>query len=167
MTVLGVSSGTITPAGTHLVRVQVNNTAQVLQGDQVNISGVTMASTTVVNGSWMVNVIDGFNIELRNSTFITGDTYTSGGTAVAVLQPPNVVTPQVAISVSKDGGFDWGNPLLRSLGQQARGKRVRASVKAMGLSGPMGNRWRLDVTDPVYTAFLKATQASDPRYVGD
>jgi hypothetical protein len=139
----------------------------VLQGDQVNISGVTMANTTVVNGFWMVNVIDGFNIELRNSTFITGDTYTSGGTAVAVLQPPNVVTPQVAISVSKDGGFDWGNPLLRSLGQQARGKRVRASVKAMGLSGPMGNRWRLDVTDPVYTAFLKATQASDPRYVGD
>jgi hypothetical protein len=185
MTVLNVTSGTATPAGTNLVRVTVNNTTQTFTNDQVNITGVHMASDSLtwpggvnptVNGTWMVNLIDAYNIELRGSTWVTQDpvshaaftdSYTSGGNVVALLQPPNVVTPQVAISISKDGGFNWGNPLLRSLGQQQRGKRVRASVKAMGLSGPMGNRWRLDITDAVYTAFLKATQASDPRYVGD
>jgi hypothetical protein len=30
----------------------------------------------------------------------------------------------------------------------------------------MGCRWRIDVSDPVYTAFLQATQSSDPREIG-
>jgi hypothetical protein len=30
----------------------------------------------------------------------------------------------------------------------------------------MGDRWRLDVTDPVYVGFLGGTQSSNPREVG-
>lgn len=159
MTVLGASAA----PSTGFVRLTVNNTARALTGDQVNVSGVL--GTTEANGTFMINVVDGFHIDLRSSTF--ANAYSSGGIAMDVTQPPNVVNPQVAISVSKNGGINWGNPLLRSLGQQQRPQRIRASVKSMGLAGPMGCRWRLDVTDPVYTGFLKATQASDPRYVGD
>jgi len=159
MTVLGATAA----PGTGLIRLQVNSTARTANGDQVNVSGIT--GTTEANGTFMMQVVDGFNIDLRSTTFV--HPYTGGGVAVDVTQAPNIVNPQVAISTSKDGGFNWGNPLLRSLGLQARAQRVRASVKSMGLSGPMGNKWRLDVTDPVYTAFLNATQASDPKYVGD
>jgi len=158
MTVLGTSSGT---GG--VVRLRVNNTANVITGDTVNV--VNVGGTTEANGTWAVNVIDAFNIDLIGTTFVHA--WTSGGTATDVTAPDNMVNPQVAVSISKDGGLNWGNPLLRSIGQQGRSRRVRASVKSMGLSGPMGCRWRLDVTDPVYTGFIKATQASDPRYVGD
>jgi hypothetical protein len=159
MTVLGASSA----PGTGLVRLQVNNTSRAITGDQVNVSGI--GGTTEANGTFMINVVDGFNIDLRGTTFV--HPYTGGGIATDVTQPPNVVNPQVAVSVTKNGGVTWGNPLLRSLGTQQRTQRIRVSVKSAGLSGPMGCRWRLDVTDPVYTAFLKATQATDPRYVGD
>ena len=74
--------------------------------------------------------------------------------------------PKCAVSVSLDGGLNFGNPLIRSLGKQGKAKRARASVKNMGLSSPMGNKWRLDVTDPVYTGFLLGTQSNDPREVG-
>ena len=83
-----------------------------------------------------------------------------------VTSPPNVVSPVVAISLSKDGGNRWGNPLIRQLRPQAHTQRYRVDVKAMGLSGPQGCRWRLDVTDPIYTGFLKGTQSSDSRDVG-
>lgn len=88
------------------------------------------------------------------------------GVGIATGATPNIVDPKVGISLSKDGGFNWGNMLLRSLGQQRMQKRTRVSVKNVGLSGPLGCRWRLDVSDPVYTAFLKGTQSVDPRFVG-
>lgn len=159
MTVFGAAAA----PSTGWIRLTVNNTARGKTGDQVNVSGV--GGTTEANGTFMINVVDAFTIDLRNTVF--ANAYTSGGIAVDITQPPNVVDPTVAISMTKDGGYNWGNPLLRSLGQQQRSLRIRASVKSMGLSGPVGNRWRLDVTDPVYTAFLNATQASDPRYVGN
>lgn len=91
--------------------------------------------------------------------FVFGVGQATGATA-------NIVSPTVAISMSKDGGISWGNPLLRSLGRQQLAKRARASVKNMGLSGPMGVRWRIDISDPVYTSFMKGTQSADPRQVG-
>jgi hypothetical protein len=157
LTVKGTASGT---GG--VVRLQVNNTAQVLTGDQVNVSSV--GGTTEANGTWMINVIDGFHIDLIGTVFVNA--WTSGGIAVDVTNPVNEIAPVVAVSVSKDGGNNWGNPLLRALGEQQRSRRQRVSVKSMGLSGPMGTRWRIDISDAVYTAFLKATQSSDPRQVG-
>jgi hypothetical protein len=146
-----------------LIRVTVNNTAQMLTGHQVNITGVqgTGGLDTATNGTWIMTLVDGFNIDLQGSVF--QGVYTGFGFVTDVTVPPNVINPSVAISCSKDGGATWGNPLIRGLGQQAHPARVRLSVKSMGQSGPMGVRWRLDVSDPVYTALLKASMSSDPR----
>ena len=157
--VLNVTASPVFP----LTRVTVNNTARMLTGDQVNITGVagTGGVDTFTNGTWIITVIDGFNIDLQGSVF--QGVYTGGGFVTDVTVPDNVINPTVAISCSKDGGTNWGNPLIRALGQQAKPSRVRLSVKAMGQSGPMGVRWRLDVSDAVYTALLKASMSSDPR----
>ena len=74
--------------------------------------------------------------------------------------------PVAAISMSKDGGLNWGNPLIRQVGQQGSGLRQRVAVKNMGLSGSMGDRWRVDISDPVDFSFFGGTQSSDPRSVG-
>jgi hypothetical protein len=157
MTVMGAAAGT-----NGVVRLTVNSTAGVNANDQGNVVGVT--GTTEANGSFPMTVIDATHIELQGTKFINA--YVSGGTVVDVTSPPNAINPMVAISCSKNGGQSWGNPLLRALGAQAKAKRARASVKNMGQSGPMGDRWRLDVTDPVYVGFLGGTQSSNPREVG-
>jgi hypothetical protein len=157
MTVTGAAAGT---GG--VVRLTVNDTSRAATHDVVMVSGV--GGTIEANGTWPITVIDATHIELQGSTY--ANTYTAGGTVVDMTAPPQAVAPVVAISTSLDGGLNYGNPLIRSLGQQGRAKRARASVKNMGLSSPMGNRWRLDVSDPVYTGFLMATQSSDPREVG-
>ena len=74
--------------------------------------------------------------------------------------------PQVAISMSRDGGKNWGNSLQRPLGQQGKSLRSRASVTRMGLSGTMGARFRLDITDANYVSFLGGTMSGDVRNVG-
>lgn len=155
--VTGASAGT---GG--VVRLAVTNTAQMSTNDTMVVSGVT--GTTEANGTFLGTIVDPQHIELQGTVFTNA--YVSGGTVVDVTSPPNAINPSVAISLSKDGGNRWGNPLVRSLGQQAKTQRPRIAVKSMGLSGPMGCRWRVDVTDPVYTAFLKATQSSDARDVG-
>lgn len=75
---------------------------------------------------------------------------------------PNQQAPQVQISWSDDGGTKWSYPVLRTLGAQAQaGQRV--TVLNAGVSGPRGRRWRMDSTDPVYSAFVNGVQSSDPR----
>ena len=145
-----------------VVRLTVNSTSQAKTNDQVNITGVT--GTTEANGSYPCTVIDATHIELQGTKFVNA--YMSGGVAVDVTSPPSAIGPMVAISMSKNGALKWGNPLLRAMGTQSKALRARASVKNMGLSGPMGDRWRLDVTDPVYVGFLGGTQSSNPREVG-
>ena len=62
------------------------------------------------------------------------------------------------ISWSNDGGVTWGNPLHRELGAQGRAEH-RVTVTRTGLTGPMGRRWRLDVTDPVHVGLMGGVQA--------
>ncbi|MBV8474516.1 MAG: hypothetical protein JO107_10255 [Hyphomicrobiales bacterium] len=157
MTVLGAAAG-----NNGVVRLTVNNTAQVANNDTINVAGVT--GTTEANGTWLASVIDAQHIELKGSAF--KNAYVSGGAATDVTSPANAVAPVVAISMSRDGGVTWGNPLIRSLGPQGRALRVRVSVKNMGLSGPAGVRWRLDVTDPVNVSLLGGTQSSELHPVG-
>jgi hypothetical protein len=91
------------------------------------------------------------------------------GEAVAAdggVASDNLRNPMVAVSVSKDSGLSWGNPLLRPLGAQAQALRGRVSVLNQGLSRPGGVRWRLDVTDPVYVSLMGGTMSSEPRYPG-
>jgi hypothetical protein len=157
MTVTGTAAG-----NGGVVRLTLTDAAQAKTNDTVTVSGV--GGTTEANGTWQITAIDVKHIELIGSTYV--NTYTSGGIALDITATPNMVNPQVAISCSNDGGNRWGNPLLRSLGRQGHVQRVRASVKNMGLSGPQGTRWRLDVTDPVYVGLMGGLQSSNPRFVG-
>ena len=70
--------------------------------------------------------------------------------------------PQVEISWNDDGGPRWSYPVLRTLGAQAVPEQ-RVTVLNAGVSGPRGRRWRMDCSDPVYAAFINATQSTDPR----
>lgn len=142
-----------------VVKLTVNTTVRAKTGDIVNVANV--GGTVEANGTHPIRVVDGTHIELTDALF--ANAYLSGGTAVDVTSQPNAVSPSVAISMSRDGGFNWGNPLVRMLGVQAKSKHARASVKNMGQSGTQGCRWRIDVSDPVYVGFLGATQSSNPR----
>jgi hypothetical protein len=128
----------------------------------VRVSSVL--GTTEANGVWQVTVIDPTHLLLIGSTF--ANAWTSGGSVVDLTSPPNSVAPQVAISMSRDGGLNWGNPYLRSLGQQSRSRRQYISVTNCGQAGPMGPRWRLDVTDEVYVSLFGGTMSSRLRPAG-
>jgi hypothetical protein len=155
--VLGTSAG-----ANGVVRLQVMSSEGMNNNDEINVTGV--GGTIEANGAFLANIVDGAHIDLVGSVY--QNAFTSGGVATDVTSPANAQAPSVAISVSKDGGLRWGNPLIRQLGMQAQTRRQRVSVKSLGLSGPEGSRFRLDVTDPVYTAFLSGTMSSDPRDVG-
>src|SRR5487761_1012981 len=156
MIVLGTASG-----NSGVVRLTVNNTAQASTGDQANVANVT--GTTEANGTWPIVVIDSYHIELTGSKYLNG--YVSGGTVTDVTEQAGGISPNVAISCSKDGGVTHDNPSVRSLAPQGNIRRTRASVKNRGQAGAQGVRWRLDITDPVYRGFMGATMSSNPREV--
>jgi hypothetical protein len=85
------------------------------------------------------------------------------GVGIATGATQNIINPAVAVSWSDDDGITWKNPIVRSLGLQDKSLRTRISVKNTGYSGPQARRWRLDVTDPVPTVFMSATQDEDPK----
>jgi hypothetical protein len=155
MTVLGAAAG-----NGGVVRLTVNQTSLANSGDQVNVANV--GGTLEANGVFPITVIDATHIEIP-SQFVNA--YTSGGTVTDLTAPPGAVNPQVAISCSKNGGRSFDNPSIRSLGPQGRVKRSQASVKNRGQSGPMGVRWAVEITDPIYRGLMGATMSSDPREV--
>ncbi len=144
------------------VKLIVASTAGMKTGDVIEVSGVL--GTTEANGVWSIKDLDLTHIELEGSAY--ANAYVSGGSAVDLTSPPNEQAPSVAISMSKDGGSSFGNPIIRQLGRQANVRRTRVSVLNLGLSGPMGVRFRIDCTDAVYVSFLGATMSSDVRAVG-
>jgi hypothetical protein len=156
MTVLGASGGTGS-----VVRLTVNQTSQAVSGDEVQVVGVT--GTTEANGTFPMRVVDGNHIELLGTVF--ANAYISGGIATDLTAPPGASNAQCAISCSKDGGQTFDTPSVRSLAPQRKVKRSRASVKNRGQAGPVGVRWRIDITDPVYRSLMGATMSSDPREV--
>lgn len=156
MIVLGAAAGT---GG--VVRLTVNQTGQARTGDQVQVANV--GGTVEANGVFPMTVVDANHIELQGSNFVNA--YTSGGLATDITAPIGAVNPQCAISCSKDGGVTFDNPSIRSIAGLGKIKRTRASIKNRGQSGPMGVRFRIDITDPVYRGFLGATMSADPREV--
>jgi hypothetical protein len=160
-TTMIVTGAAASPSGAiRLTLVQVP--PNVSTNDQCNVTGII--GTTEANGSWPITVVSGTQIDLQGSVFVHA--YSSGGTVLDVTAPPNVQNPVAAVSCSKDGGYSFDTPSIRSLAPQGRTKRYRVSVKNRGLSSAHGDRWRLDVTDAIYTGLMKATQSSDPREVG-
>lgn len=84
------------------------------------------------------------------------------GVGIATGADSTFTNPKCEISWTDDGGDNWANPLLRELGAQAHA-RQRIYALNLGMSGPMGRRWRFDVADPVYAAIMGATMSADPR----
>jgi hypothetical protein len=160
VSVTGLSAGAASGTG-NLIRLKVYGTEQLRTGDILNVSGVLPAGTGA-NGTWPTIVIDATHIDLQGSVFVPGTPWTGGGIAIDVTAPQNVIDPTVAISWSDDGGLNWGNPLLRSLGQQGVSKTTRVNILHCGLSGNQGRRWRLDVSDPVVSSFMGGTQSDNP-----
>jgi hypothetical protein len=154
-----VTGAAASPTGA--IRLTVNDTAQAKTNDRGNVSG--LVGTVEANSSWPITVVDATHIDLQGSAFVNA--YVSGGLAIDVTSAPNAQNPVCAISMSPDG-INWDNPSIRSLGLQQKAKRMRASIKQRGLSGPMGDRWRIDITDPVPVGFFGGTQSSNPREVG-
>jgi hypothetical protein len=152
-------SGAVAGTG-GVVRLSVNSTVGVNANDTVQVAGIV--GTTEANGNWAVTVVDATHIELQGTVFVHA--YVSGGTATDVTATPEMVDPQVAISVSKDGGVNFGNPWVRSLGQQGKVKQ-HVTVTNGGLTTMQGTTWRWDVSAPVYCAFMGSTMSSDPRPV--
>lgn len=71
---------------------------------------------------------------------------------------PIETDPKVDISWSDDGGYTWSNPWQRDLGPQGESLQ-RVTVLNTGISGPMGRRWRLDVSDPVWFGVMGGDMA--------
>lgn len=86
----------------------------------------------------------------------------SVGVGVATGTIPIQTDPLVEISCSLDGGRTWGIPRQRRLGQQSIGKQ-RVTVRNLGLAGPYGPRFRLDISDPVYVGLMGGTIGNDVR----
>lgn len=156
MTVLAAAAGT---AG--VVRLTVNSTSQAQTGHEVQVAGV--GGTVEANGTFPMMVVDANHIELTGTVFVHA--YTAGGTATDITAPQGAISPNCAISCSKNGGQTFDNPSIRSLAPQGKVKRSRASVKNRGQAGPAGVRWRIDITDPVYRGLMGATMSGDPREV--
>lgn len=70
------------------------------------------------------------------------------GTGEADGIEPGGVNPMCSISISKDGGVNFGSPVLREMGRQGKYKRV-VSVNRVGLVSTKGAQFRVDVSDPV------------------
>jgi hypothetical protein len=83
------------------------------------------------------------------------------GVGIATGQDPIATDPSVGISWSDDGGLTWSNPYIRKLGRQTTQHRIK--LLRTGMTGDTGRRWRLQVSDPCYVAFLGATQNTSLR----
>jgi hypothetical protein len=70
--------------------------------------------------------------------------------------------PTVMISWSDDGGQTWSDPRDKPLGAQAR-YVTRVTTFLNGISGPMGRRWRLTVSDPVHFGLIGGDMSAELR----
>jgi hypothetical protein len=75
---------------------------------------------------------------------------------------PIETDPTVMISWSDDGGATFTNPWNRKLGEQAEYAQ-RITTLNTGLSGPMGRRWRVTVSDPVHFGLMGGDMATEVR----
>jgi hypothetical protein len=83
------------------------------------------------------------------------------GVGQATGQDPIATDPSVGISWTDDGGITWSQEFIRKLGRQATPQRI--TMLRTGMTGAQGRRWRVKVTDPVYVAFMGATQDTQLR----
>jgi hypothetical protein len=148
------------PATLNRIRLTVQHTQFLKDGDAVTVSGV--AGTTEANGTWAIDVIDGTTIELNGSKF--QNAYTSGGIVTGLTAfDPIETDPTVEISWSDDGGQNYYAPIQRKLGKQAQTRQLVSLIACTGRSSWNARRWRLTIADPVYVGFMAAYQNISPK----
>jgi hypothetical protein len=84
------------------------------------------------------------------------------GVGVVTGTDPIQTDPTVMISWSDDGGGSFTNPWNRKLGEQAEFAQRITTINT-GLSGPMGRRWRLQISDPVHIGLMGGDMAAELR----
>jgi hypothetical protein len=123
--------------------------------DDTNYSELGLPMLMRMESGPVVDFPNRMRVARADFDFVTGVGMSAGTTA-------NQTDPACAISWSRDDGVTWGNPLIRALGRQANSQR-RINVMPNVLAGPQGMRWRFDITDPVYAAFMGSTMSANPR----
>jgi hypothetical protein len=78
------------------------------------------------------------------------------GVGIATGPDPSATVPTVGISWSNDGGFNYGNEIIRRIGVQSEPSRI--VMLKTGQTSNVGRRWRLRVSGEVYAGFLGGTQ---------
>jgi hypothetical protein len=63
-----------------------------------------------------------------------------------------VTDPSVLISWSLNGGYSYGSSVTRALGAEGVARRS-VGISTVGLAGPKGVRFHLQVSDPVEPGF--------------
>lgn len=84
------------------------------------------------------------------------------GVGIATGSDPDQTDPSVLVSWSDDGGYTYSDPYTRKLGRQANTQQ-RVMVFNTGMSGPMGRKWRLQVSDAVDFALLGGDMSAELR----
>lgn len=84
------------------------------------------------------------------------------GQGLVTGREPVETDPIVRIRYSDDGGNTFSQPIERSLGKHAKFD-ARIVVNRLGLTGPFGRVYELEVSDPVYVGLLTASHEAEAR----
>jgi hypothetical protein len=84
------------------------------------------------------------------------------GQGLPTGREPIETDPVVRISYSDDGGNIFSQPIERPLGRMGKFE-TRISVSRLGLTGPFGRVYQLEVSDPVYVGLLTASHEPEVR----
>ena len=109
-------TGSLQDSGATIVEITTSAPNTFSTDYVITISGVTMSTTTVVNGAWIAKVIDSTHFTLDNSQFISGDSYVSGGTAVNSSNCVGIYGSTGAfLSATGDQVSNWQSGSLQAL----------------------------------------------------
>lgn len=84
------------------------------------------------------------------------------GVGEATGSDPDQTDPSVLVQWSDDGGYYFTDPYTRKLGRQGETQQ-RVTVLNTGMTGPMGRRWKLTVSDAVDFALLGGDMSAEVR----
>lgn len=124
--------------------------------DNSEIIGSVLPEHYFEFGQPLVWQVDSVPVQGFPNRVVCGPAHFNFVVGVGMVLPentPNVLTPNVGIAWSDDGGRNFNSPRLRSLGQMEDGKQI-VTAYLTGSFGPYGRVWRLTVSDPVYVGLL-------------
>ena len=120
----GAVQNVVTAAG--LVKVTYMNAAggNTANRTPICISGVVMTGATIVNGCWVAINISGGTAQLQGSSFVGGDTYSTGGVVLSSAAPGGSIAVSTTTNFTlyganrtfplctADAGANWSTPTI-------------------------------------------------------